>query len=184
MQLVIYLFSAVVLLSGARLVFFHLVLRDYQSYGRLGTLSAILQLLVLAGFFIFPYLYMPSNWAWDWWLNGTWNRLVALVLVSLGMVLAFGTMIWFGLGRAFGLHSGSMVKTGPYRYSRNPQILGGWLMVLGVFIYLPSLYNLGWVLIWAVISHWMVSVEEIHLQNQFGEEFERYCAETPRYILR
>jgi protein-S-isoprenylcysteine O-methyltransferase Ste14 len=30
----------------------------------------------------------------------------------------------------------------------------------------------------------MVTNEEIHLQRQFGEDFDRYCTETPRYFFR
>lgn len=184
MPAVIFLISGVVLLSFAYLVFYHVVARDYLNKGQLGGLAATLQLFVFLGFFCLPYLYMPLDWAWDWLPNGTWNRLVALILVCLGMMVAFGTMIWFGLRRAFGLTVKGMVKIGPYRYSRNPQMLGGWMMVFGVFVYQPSLYNLGWVLIWAVIGQWMVINEEIHLRRQYGEEFERYCAETPRYFFR
>jgi protein-S-isoprenylcysteine O-methyltransferase Ste14 len=57
-------------------------------------------------------------------------------------------------------------------------------MVFGVFVYLPSFFNLGWVLIWALIGHWMVTNEEIHLRRVFGEEFEDYCEKTPRYIYK
>jgi len=180
---VIYLFSAVLLLCFSYWVFNHLVARDYLTRGKLGWKAAAMQLLVFLGFFLFPYTYMPVEWTWDWLPNGTWNRLAALVLVGLGMIVAFGTMIWFGMGRAFGFKVEGIVKTGPYRYSRNPQMLGGWIMVLGVFAYQPSLNNLGWVIIWGIIGHWMVRNEEIHLHRQFGIEYEEYCAETPRYIL-
>ena len=91
-------------------------------------------------------------------------------------------MFWFGLRRAFGLEVEGIIRIGPYRFTRNPQMLGGWLMVLGVLVYLPSVYNLGWVLIWAVIGHWMVTTEETHLRRVFGEEYEQYCKETPRYF--
>jgi protein-S-isoprenylcysteine O-methyltransferase Ste14 len=179
----IYLLFTLLLLSMAFLVFNHLVARDYLNKGRLGWYAALMQFLVFAGFFVFPYVYLPMEWSWDWLPNGTWNRLLALVLISLGMLLAFGTMLWFGLRRAFGLKVEGIVKLGPYRFSRNPQMLGGWLIVLGVFLYYPSLYNLGWVLMWALIGNWMVNQEEIHLHRLFGEEYEIYCAETPRYLF-
>jgi len=184
LQAVIYLISAALLLILAYFVFNHIVPRDYLQKGRLGRLTAILQLIIFVGFFCFPYLYLPVQWAWDWMPNGTWNRLTAVVLVCLGMILAFETMIWFGMLRAFGLKVEGLVRNGPYRYSRNPQMVGGWVMVVGVFVYQPSLYSLGWLVIWAIIGYWMVTNEEIHLHRQFGEEFECYCATMPRYFFR
>ena len=184
MQTQIYLISSVLLLTSAYFVFHHVVAQDYLNKGRLGWWASALQFLIFVAFFCFPYLYMPPEWAWDWLPNGTWNRLAALILVSLGMVVAFGSMIWFGMRRAFGLEVNGIVSIGPYRYTRNPQMLGGWFMVFGVLVYLPSIYNLGWLLIWAVIGHWMVINEEIHLRRVFGEEYERYCDITPCYLCR
>ena len=184
MQTIIYLASSVLLIIATYLVFNHVVAQDYLKKGRLSWWASTLQLLIFTAFFFFPYLYMPPEWAWDWYPNGTWNRLAALILISLGMVVSFGTMILFGMRRAFGLMVKGIVTTGPYRYSRNPQMVGGWLMVLGVFVYLPSLHNFGWVLIWAVIGHWMVTNEEIHLLDLFGDEFKAYCDKTPRYLIK
>jgi protein-S-isoprenylcysteine O-methyltransferase Ste14 len=63
-------------------------------------------------------------------------------------------------------------------------MVGGWLMVIGVFFYLPSLYNLGWVGFWAFIGHWMVTNEEVFLRRVYGEEYVLYCKKTPRYLFR
>jgi len=134
LQTAIYLVSTALLLVAAYIVFNHVVAQDYKNKGRLGWLASTLQLLIFVAFFCYPYLYLPPQWAWDWLPNGTWNRLIALVLVLLGMVVAFGTMIWFGLQRAFGLEVKGIIRIGPYRFTRNPQMLGGWLMVLGVLV--------------------------------------------------
>lgn len=182
MQIAVYLVSAILLLVAAYLVFHRVVAKDYRKKGRLGWWASFLQLAVFFAFFCFPYLYMPAEWAWDWLPNGTWNRLLALIFVCIGLGLAFGTMIWFGIGRAFGFTAKRLVTTGLYRYSRNPQMIGGWVMVMGVFFYLPSLYNLGWVVIWAFIGHWMVANEETHLRRVFGDEYDQYCKRTPRYL--
>lgn len=184
MQTIIYLISAGALLAFAYVVFHQVVAKDYLTQGRLGWRASTLQLLVFVLFFCFPFQYMPSNWAWDWLPNGTLNRSIALFLVLLGMILAFGTMAIFGIRRAFGIEVKGIVNTGLYRYTRNPQMLGGWLMVLGVFAYQPSLQNLGWILIWAVIGHWMIAVEEQHLDQLFGEAYRHYCQEPPRYVFQ
>jgi protein-S-isoprenylcysteine O-methyltransferase Ste14 len=35
---------------------------------------------------------------------------------------------------------------------------------------------------YVLISHWMVITEEEHLLQVFGEEYESYCSEVPRYL--
>lgn len=55
------------------------------------------------------------------------------------------------------------------------------LAIFAAFFCFPSIYNLGWVLIWALIGHWMLTNEEIHLRRVFGEEYDPYCEKTPRY---
>jgi hypothetical protein len=32
-------------------------------------------------------------------------------------------------------------------------------------------------------THWMIIAEEEHLRAKFGEEYERYCEQAPRYLL-
>ena len=183
MQTFLYFVCAALLLVGGFFVFRRVVPHEYSTRGRLSTWASALQLAVFVAFFLFPYLYLPPEWAWDWLPDGTWNRLVALVLVASGMVLAFGTMVWFGMGRAFGVRVSGLMRAGPYRFSRNPQMVGGWLMVVGVIFYHPSPYCVGWLVIWALIGHWMITAEETHLRNVFGEEYDLYCRQTPRYVL-
>lgn len=184
MRILIYLISAGLLLGAAYIVFNLVIASEYKSKGRLGLGASMLQLLIFIAFFFFPYLYMPPEWSWDWLPNGTWNRLSALVLVILGLGIAFGIMFWFGLQRAFGLEVKGLIRNGPYRYSRNPQMVFGWLAILGVFIYNLSLYGFGWMLIWAIIGHWMILAEEDHLRRVFGDDYEDYCAKIPRYLFR
>jgi protein-S-isoprenylcysteine O-methyltransferase Ste14 len=54
---------------------------------------------------------------------------------------------------------------------------------MGTFMQWPSWYAAGWVLMYAVISHWMVITEEEHLQAIFGEEYAAYQKAVPRYIV-
>jgi protein-S-isoprenylcysteine O-methyltransferase Ste14 len=45
-----------------------------------------------------------------------------------------------------------------------------------------SWYTLGWLVLYGVIAHMMVSVEEEHLLNTYGEEYQEYCMRVPRYL--
>jgi len=105
------------------------------------------------------------------------------LLVCIGIIGSFGTMAWFGIKRAFGMSVDGLKKAGPYKISRNPQILGGYLLVIGTSLQWPSLYMFGWILMYAIIAHWMILSEESHLLQIFGEEYKVFCSEVPRYLL-
>jgi protein-S-isoprenylcysteine O-methyltransferase Ste14 len=186
MKQIIYFSLAALLLLFAYVVFRIIVRRSYIERGQLSTLSSSLQLLVFLGFFWFPYLYNPPEWGWFWIANPSIPlglHTFGLLLVCIGILGAFGIMGWFGIKRAFGITNDRLKKTGPYRFSRNPQILGGYLLVLGTTFQWLSLYMVGWLAIYAIIAHWMILTEEEHLRRIFGEEYVKYCSEVPRYLL-
>jgi protein-S-isoprenylcysteine O-methyltransferase Ste14 len=185
MQLFVYLISALLLFVGAFGVFRVFVRRDYQRKGRLTPVSAFLELLIWGLYMSFPYIYNPADWPWFWSFgardrSGLWA--IGLVCITVGLVLAFITMFWFGLRRAFGLEVRALVETGPYRVTRNPQIVGGSLLVIGSAVQWPSWYALGWVILYGAIGHLMVLTEEEHLFDQHGESYVRYCERVPRYL--
>lgn len=185
-HLAVYLILALLLLITACVVFRRIVRRDYLHRGHLTWLSSFLQLLMFAGLMSFPYLFNPPEWPWFWRLEGPTGsqlRILGMALIVLGFVIAFGTMAWFGVRRAFGFEVKGLIHIGPYRITRNPQILGGYLLVTGTTVQWPSWYALGWIVLYGLIGHWMVITEEEHLRAKFGEEYERYCEQTPRYLL-
>ena len=108
---------------------------------------------------------------------------MAFLLIILGFAVAFGTMFWFGLRRAFGFKSNGLICSGPYRYSRNPQILGGYLLVIGVSLQRPSLYALLWTALYAIIGHMMIRTEEEFLTQQYGAAYTQYCKQVSRYLV-
>jgi protein-S-isoprenylcysteine O-methyltransferase Ste14 len=166
-------------------VFRIFIKRFYTTYGQLNLPASSLQLVVFLGYFSFPGLYNPPEWITFWKFSGSQPRImfwVGLILISLGLLAAFGIMAWFGIKRAFGMQPEGLIKSGPYQISRNPQILGGYLMALGTAIQQPSWYALGWVVMGAFMMHWMVITEEEHLLSVFGEEYVAFCQDVPRYI--
>jgi protein-S-isoprenylcysteine O-methyltransferase Ste14 len=147
---------------------------------------SIIQLLVFIALMSFPYLFNPPDWPWFWRLPGSATRVVqviGVILISLGIIVAFGTMAWFGIWRAFGFNVTGLITIGPYRLSRNPQILGGYLLVVGTAVQWRSVYSFGWILLYALLGHWMILSEEEHLNRVFGDAYEAYCSKVPRYLL-
>lgn len=185
MRLEIYILLAILLLLFAYIVFRHFVRRDYHDRGQLGAVTSIMQLGVFVGYFSFPYLFNPPEWSCFWRLSGSAPQALQLLgfgLICMGFIAAFGTMAWFGMGKAFGVIVEGITTQGPYKISRNPQILGGYLMILGTVLQWPSLYAVVWLVMYGLISHWMVMTEEEHLYRIFGEEYQKYCSEVPRYL--
>lgn len=179
------LVAAVFLLLVGYVVFRRLVRRDYLQRGLLTPFTSYAQLAVFAGIMAFPYLFNPPQWPWLWLRAETtpfWQWLLGLVIVLLGFFVAFGTMGWFGMQRAFGRQVQGLARSGPYRFTRNPQILGGYLLVIGTSVQWFSWYALGWIALYGIIGHWMVLSEEEHLQAVFGEAYARYCSQVPRYF--
>jgi len=103
---------------------------------------------------------------------------------AFGALIGFGSMAWLGVRRSFGLRVGDLLASGPYSFSRNPQIVGGTLMITGVAWLWPSWYALGWAVLWPVMFHPMVLTEEEHMQRIFGEGYRRYSEQVARYIGR
>jgi protein-S-isoprenylcysteine O-methyltransferase Ste14 len=181
----LYLFFDALLLFAAYIVFRKIVRRDYLTKGKLSWPAALLQLLIFMGLMCLPYLYNPPEWAYFWDFEAaseSWLGYLGFILIILGFVVAFGTMFWFGLRRAFGRQTAGLIQNGPYRWSRNPQILGGYLLVIGTVVQRPSLYALGWVLLYGIIAQMMIVTEEEYLQIQYGEAYDQYCAHVPRYL--
>lgn len=184
-MLTFYLPALLVIIAGY-VVFRQQTPADYKCLGKLAPRTSALQLVVFAGVMALPYTFNPPEWAWFWLLAGPTSReqqLLGLGVIGLGLLLAFGVMAWFGWRRAFGLEVKGLTRTGIYRISRNPQVLGGYLMAIGVGIQWPSWDSVTFIGLYGVLVHWMILSEEEHLLKVFKKEYEAYCQKTPRYLL-
>lgn len=77
---------------------------------------------------------------------------------------------------------GELVRSGPYRFTRNPQYVGDIAMLLGWAIVFGSLYagilcamGIGWFALAPL-------AEEPWLREQYGEPYDRYRRELPRFL--
>jgi protein-S-isoprenylcysteine O-methyltransferase Ste14 len=78
-----------------------------------------------------------------------------------------------------------LVVLGPYRYVRNPMLSGVFAILLGEALLLGSTALLLWFVVVVVLNVvYMPLVEEPGLRRRFGEEYEVYCDNVPRWIPR
>ena len=77
----------------------------------------------------------------------------------------------------------TLVTSGPYAYSRNPIYVSELVMTVGcglllrspaIIVALPALFF--------GLRKLAIEPEERHLSAKFGAEFERFCAQTPRWL--
>jgi len=112
---------------------------------------------------------------------------VALLLIGAAIVLdSFARFALQGLGTpAPVLPTRHLVITGLYRYVRNPMYVGVAAAIFGQALLFESrdllIYGL---LVWLAFHLFVRFYEEPTLRKTFGEEYDAFCREVPRWIPR
>ncbi|HEY0833550.1 MAG TPA: methyltransferase [Azospirillum sp.] len=86
--------------------------------------------------------------------------------------------------RRNGRRAGAHAAGGPYRYSRNPHILGYLAAMLGYTLLWPTVAGLIQLAVLALLLHRWVKIREDHLALIHGEVYRRYRNRTGRYVGR
>lgn len=107
-----------------------------------------------------------------------------VILVAMGLALMLAGMIEFrSIRRISGQDSSRLIKTGIYRWSRNPQYIGWFFILFGVSLVGRSGLALLLSSVGALLFHfYTVRMEEPYLERIYGEEYLLYMAMTPRYL--
>ena len=167
-----------VLLAAAFFVFAK-VKSDYQLRGRLSRPIAVLQTGYFCVYALCSYVFLDSR------LSHISAKgilfFLAVVFMVIGLLMVAFSMPFLGR-RSFGVEVGGLRTGGLYRYSRNPQLVGGFIFIVGYAMLWPSWIGMLWASMWLIIAHLMVRGEEAHLESVFGEEYRDYCVRTPRYL--
>jgi protein-S-isoprenylcysteine O-methyltransferase Ste14 len=155
---------------------------SYRQHQGLSNLSLFLSCSIWGVFFSFPSLYSPYDWVWSWSREVHVVRLLSACLVTIGLLSILISVTSLGALRTLGHETDLLRTAGPYRYTRNPQLVSGALIVLGYAILRPSAYAVGWAILYGILTHMMVIAEEEHLSAALGEEYDNYRTTTLRYI--
>ncbi len=135
--------------------------------------------LLPIGFLIFPLFLQKMFPIFE---SSTWVLGFGAALILLGRLLTFSSALRIRTensqeGDDFHLHDDSI-----FRLSRNPILLGMYIMVLGLFLIFPSIiFGLG-ILFYMVYMHFKVLLEEDFLGHHFGKPYVDYKTKTRRYL--
>lgn len=176
------IFGTLLLLAALLAAAFYVFARvrsEYQLLGRLSRPVAVLQTGYFCMYALCSYFFLDSRLSHVNTKGLFFPLAVALMVIGLLMVVL--SMPFLGR-RSFGVEVGGLRTSGLYRYSRNPQLVGGFFFIVGYAMLWPSWQGALWASLWLVIAHLMVRGEEMHLEKVFGDEYRAYCARTSRYL--
>lgn len=77
----------------------------------------------------------------------------------------------------------NIVRTGPFRFSRNPIYLAFFILQLGIALWITSIWMVATLIpAAAVVSRVVVRREERYLESRFGEQYASYRASVRRWL--
>ena len=122
---------------------------------------------------------------------------VASMIYCIFLPLKLGT-IWFHIGLSIWILSeatslisfysfGStpldeLVTSGAYRFSRNPVCLAGFLLDVSIGVACASWIYLLYAVVSLLLMHISIGVEERFLLDKYGNSYQEYMRDTPRWI--
>ena len=129
------------------------------------------------------YFYPPMPW-----------MMVSIILMIIGLSLSLWSIVHMkkvGLGNPFdafnheiGQRTRHLMTEGPYRFSRNPMLVGIYVYDIGVILWLQSWLAFACFVGQAIVLSVQVLFEEKRLEADFGEEYKIYKQSVPRYLFK
>lgn len=136
-------------------------------------------------------------WAILWFLNslgiGNYRSIplarpiewLGLIAAGIGLSVFIAAMLYMKTSWRVGIDKStetSLVTNGIYRFSRNPAFTGFDLMFIGFMLMYPNPLALIVGVCNLLFFHLLILQEERHLKHTFGETYDRYARDTPRYL--
>ncbi|MGH2570191.1 MAG: methyltransferase family protein, partial [bacterium] len=125
--------------------------------------------------------YPAGSAAWDRALDAA--GILCILAGQTLRVLVIGLDYIVRGGRGGKVYAEDLVTGGLFAHSRNPLYVGNIAIFLGLLAIVNS--TLGWLagVPAVLVAYWaLVLAEEEFLRNKFGEPYEAYCRDVPRFI--
>ena len=177
-----YLSLFALMVGLAAIVFRVVIRRQYARRNKLTKLSAFLEFLVYFVMNYVAYTFMGSDWPAIHMNMGV--VFIGSLVGFVGLVILGFSVSRLGWSSSLGQSSSWLRQEGLYRYSRNPQLIGYFVFIIGVAILWPAWYHVYWLIQILIVSHLMIMTEEEYLQSLYGETYDQYCRRVPRYLKR
>ena len=120
------------------------------------------------------------------WFETVWADIAAVGVTALGVFLFVFSMFSMKSSWRIGIDQETkteLVKSGIYRFSRNPVFVGLDLMMIGLFLTFPDFLTAVFAAANIAAIHFQILQEEKHLERNIGEPYINYKKSTARYFL-
>ena len=180
MKLYVFILLSLIFVIMVFLVFRVIVKRDYKRLGKLSFWSVAAEWFLILSWVTLTNFYLDPGWPAS--QSSNILQVPGWFLLSAGSLFFVYALFWLGWKRSHGLAPDKVMQSGPYRFTRNPQIVGFITAMIGFLMIWFSWYMLGSLFLLMVFSHVMVLTEEEHLFQIHKESYMNYCSKTPRYL--
>ena len=155
-------------------------------------IRALVLPFTVAGVIPVAILLLTSATSQGWSLVSPYVYIIivaGVIVIASGLsLLAYTIKLFFVIGKgtlAPWAPAKRLVVAGPYRYVRNPMILGVLMVISGEAILFGSLWLAGYLALGFVVNHfYFIYSEEPGLVKRFGKEYLDYKKNVPRWIPR
>jgi protein-S-isoprenylcysteine O-methyltransferase Ste14 len=176
------IWAAVLVGSGYWLFRIH-IRQEYLRKGKLSFYTSFLELIFFAFHANMFYVFIPVSWGRLPPLpEHPFLYVLSLICIIPGLIILAISMIPLGFNRTMGLKSTGLKRNGLYRVSRNPQVIGYSLLLIGYVLSNLSIYSIFWFILFFINIQWMILSEEEYLTQLYGEEYDEYRRKVPRYL--
>jgi len=112
--------------------------------------------------------------------------LMGVFFYSVGLIIVLISQYQMGSAWRIGVDANEkteLVTQGVFKYVRNPIYTGLFIGSAGLWLVSPSiLLMFGLLGLYVAVELFVRKVEEPHLLEQFGAEYDEWCHSTPRYL--
>ena len=101
---------------------------------------------------------------------------------SLGWIIYLVGLTLFIISIIHYCKTPGLKQTGLYRISRNPMVIGYFMIYLGISFVIGSWFNLLLTILYQIAVHWLILSEERWCTDKFGLPYQQYLQTVRRYL--
>lgn len=160
--------------------------RDDSAYGLVGFYFKIT--LIFLFVYVLTLVIFPEGYEYFLPLQ----YLESATLRAIGSTLLIFALVWTIIAQIhmkdswrIGIDTekkSELIKSGLFKYCRNPVFFGMILSLLGLFMILPNALSAGFFILSYVLIQIQIRLEEAFLMNEYGEEYRNYKNTVPRFL--